>query len=102
MDTGAGLERSGLGVTPSSSLLCSSPQARGASFISLSRVVSVHAVLLVLRNKKRMILACLGEPACAIIQVNVHNTPESHHTHLFSVSLLGNFGKRGSGLHPAI
>lgn len=99
VDIGAGLERNGLVVTPSSSLLCSSPQA---SFVSLSRVVSVPAVLLVLRNKKRMILACLGEPEYAIIQVNVHNTPESHHTHLFSVSLLGNFGKRGSGLHPAI
>lgn len=39
--------------------------------------------------------------AC-VFQVDVLNTPESHHTHLFPVSLLGNFGKCESCLHPAI
>lgn len=49
-----------------------------------------------------MILARLEETVSDIFQVDVLNTPASHDTHLFSVSLLGNFGKCESCLHPAI
>lgn len=45
---------------------------------------------------------CLEEPTYALFQVDVLNTLESNDNHLFSVKLLGNFGKCGSCLYPAI
>lgn len=44
----------------------------------------------------------LEEPVCAVFRVDVINTSELSDTHLFSVSLVGNFGKCESCLHPAI
>lgn len=46
--------------------------------------------------------SCLEEPVYAMFQVDVLDTPESNDAHLFSVSLLGNFGKCESYLHLAL
>lgn len=45
--------------------------------------------------------SCLEESMYASLKEDVLNTPESDN-HLFSVSLLGNFGKCESCLHPTI
>lgn len=46
--------------------------------------------------------SCLEEPMSALFQEDLLNTAESDGNNLFSVRLLGNFGKCRSCLPPAI